>query len=169
MSDSNEIENLSDAQVLEVSRSVLPDLLDVADEIHAEEKVIAELGIPEDELINFRASMKQSAEGFSDDTVGLLRAILLGLWETEYRAGIETAIQDSSKRQTIAGVELLVLGALFGALYIVIAKKGKIEEIETTTTEKKPDGAIVVTVKTEKKYLNPLNPLSGIIGKLIGK
>lgn len=167
MSLSDKIDSLTDDQVFEVARAVLPDLVGVYAPEEALARAAEELALSEEEARTLRVETQAAAANDPAEIAALLRLALYAASEQGNEELVVNAVEESGKRMTVVGIDLILLGAFLLIGYVAIRTDGKQEDHTITSVENYSDGRVKVTIERKTKYLDPLSSIGILIKKYL--
>ncbi len=164
------IKSMSAVNLAEVAEMVLPDLLGIEDAEGASTRVAALAGLSAEEAKELERLAEASAAQSQSEVTNVLRIVIadLAAGQAEDKQELDRKLTSAGHKQVVVGPELFYFGALLIAGYVAYVKKGKIREKKKVTYEEQKDGRWKLTIDEELVNLNPLNPLSGLIERVLG-
>ena len=167
---SEKLERLSAANVLEAAQMRLPELLGIDDPAAAAARVGELAGLSSADITSLAADAKLASTASQTAIVSLLKGILTAVADEEPNNGeTERALEAVGRKEMVIGPEWYYFGALLISAYTALKSQGRSHTEETVTFEKGKDGRVVVTVSTKVTYLDPLNPLTNLISRVLKK
>jgi hypothetical protein len=161
-------QSMPPAHVLEAAQMILPQLLDIDDPAEAAERVAALAELPTAQADALARMARNAGDESRDEIVTVLQMVLaeLAVGTGPQAAAIQQKIDAVGRKQLVIGPEYFYMGALLIAGWIAYKGGGRAQQKRAITLETTKDGRTKLTVNEETTYLNPLNPLVGLISRI---
>jgi hypothetical protein len=166
-----ELDGLSAEQVVEAANGILAAKLGIDDPAEAAQRVAALAGLDPGKSAEIASLARKAAESDPALVGELLASSLDDLADSEpqMRETIKEAARAAGEKQTVVGLDILVLGFLLLCGYIAVKNRGVENEESTMKIQEQKDGRLEVTISHKKKLLNPLSPVGALIGRIWSK
>jgi hypothetical protein len=160
-----QLEAMSPANVLEAALMVLPKFLDVNDPQDAMVRVASLVGLRDEDIPEFEALARKAATESTQEITSVLKLVLLDVAHEDDDGGkrINRQLEEVGHKQVVIGPDFFYIGALLIAGYLAWVTKGRRRVKKTKTIEEYKDGRTKITIGEETEFLNPFNPLAGLL------
>jgi hypothetical protein len=164
------IERLSDSEVLEAAQMRLPDLVGIDDPSVAAQRVAELAKLPNSEISVLSAEAGKAAKESQTQIAMLLRAVLLAVSEESTDQGqTEQAVDAVGHKEMVVGPEMYLLGVFLISAYTAWKTGGVHSTEETTTMKEDKNGRMEVKISKKVVYVDPQNPLTSLLAKILKK
>jgi hypothetical protein len=163
-----QLEAMNSSHVLEAALMVVPKFLDVDDPQDTLARVASLAKLGPEEGAEIDALARKAAEESTREIASMLKLVLLDLASREDDAGENVArqLEAVGHKQVVIDPSFYYIGALLIAGYMAFCAQGRLRTKRTETIEEQKDGRKKVTIAEETIFLNPFNPLAGMLERI---
>jgi hypothetical protein len=160
-----QLDTMSPANVLEAGLMILPKLLGLDDPQDAMARVASLAGLTASEISGVEALARKAATQSTHEVTSVMKLVLLDVAHEDNDSGesITRQLAQVGHKQMVIGPDFFYIGTLLIAGYLAWTIKGRKRVKKTTTIEEYKDGRTKITMGEETEFLNPFNPLAGLL------